>query len=261
MAHALVGDIERIINDAFPPENAAPWDKNGLLVGKRLQEATGVYCALDPTLESIDATLACGANVLVTHHPVFLDPLDTLVPEDTYTARVVSYAIENGVALINAHTSLDIDSEAKLLLGAMVGAEPVNDTAFGLSSPYLAAWKLPSALSLGDLAKMYAATLGTSVRIVGRTDKVVSAFVSATGSAGSTLRAVIESDYDTIVLGELKYHDSLAAREQGLAVIELGHDYSEWPLVDRLYKILIDCSIDCPVYLGTPESTYQWITS
>lgn len=260
MAHALVGDIERIINDAFPPENAAPWDKNGLLVGKRLQETTGVYCALDPTLEAIDATLAHSANVLVTHHPVFLDPLDTLVPEDTYTARVVAYAIENGVALINAHTSLDVDSEAKLLLGAIAGAEPVEDKALSIASPYLAAWNLPSSLSVGALAQFYAQKLGISVRITGAADKMVTTFVSATGSAGSVLSAVVASDYDTIVLGELKYHDALAAREQGLAVIELGHDHSEWPLVHRLYEVLVASAVACPVYLGTPESTYQWVT-
>jgi len=39
---------------------------------------------------------------------------------------------------------------------------------------------------------------------------------------------------DALVCGEVRYHDALDAAESGLAIIEVGHDVSEWPLVEVL---------------------------
>ena len=59
---------------------------------------------------------------------------------------------------------------------------------------------------------------------------------TATGSAGSLIGDVLASGAQALVAGEVRYHDALDAVENGLAVVELGHDVSEWPLVGLLER-------------------------
>lgn len=117
-----VRDIEQAIAHRFPPQRAEGWDRGGLLAGDPGREVTGVVLALDPTRAAIAATAARGANVLVTHHPAFLEAPKSAVPGPG-TGGVLFAALDAGVALINAHTSLDRDGEAQGLLPAALGLQ------------------------------------------------------------------------------------------------------------------------------------------
>ena len=68
----LVGELEKILLQEMPSEDACSWDRTGMLVGNPLEVVRGVAIALDPTIPTIKAAKEAGANVLVTHHPVFL---------------------------------------------------------------------------------------------------------------------------------------------------------------------------------------------
>jgi putative NIF3 family GTP cyclohydrolase 1 type 2 len=68
----------------------------------------------------------------------------------------------------------------------------------------------------------------------GAPETTLSRIVTATGSAGSLIGDVIAAGAQALVAGEVRYHDALDAAENGLAVVELGHDVSEWPLVSLL---------------------------
>jgi putative NIF3 family GTP cyclohydrolase 1 type 2 len=55
-----------------------------------------------------------------------------------------------------------------------------------------------------------------------------------TGSAGSLIGDALAAGAQALIGGEVRYHDALEALEAGLAVVELGHDVTEWPLVRLL---------------------------
>jgi putative NIF3 family GTP cyclohydrolase 1 type 2 len=46
--------------------------------------------------------------------------------------------------------------------------------------------------------------------------------------------SAIEAEADVLCAGEVRYHDALDAVARGLAIVEVGHDVSEWPLVSVL---------------------------
>ena len=112
---ATVGDIERALFDRFPAEWAESWDRVGLLAGDPTREVTTVLVSLDPTLACISRARDLGANVLVTHHPVALAPVDRLVA-GSGPAGALFAAVDAGVALIAAHTNLDRASEGTMTL-------------------------------------------------------------------------------------------------------------------------------------------------
>ncbi len=64
---ALVGELVSALNRMFPPADAEPWDRTGLLVGDPSAKIEGVACALDPTVSAVREAAQLGANVLVTH--------------------------------------------------------------------------------------------------------------------------------------------------------------------------------------------------
>jgi dinuclear metal center YbgI/SA1388 family protein len=101
------------------------------------------------------------------------------------------------------------------------------------------AWR--NGATVGDLAAHVAGTLGVSVRVWGDCAERVGRIAVANGSAGSLMgRAAALAD--VLVAGEVRYHDALGAVAAGLAVIEAGHDVTEWPLVEVLARAVADAA-------------------
>ena len=104
-ADVTVGAVVATVADAFPPQWAEPWDRVGLLAGDPDAPAGPVLAALDPTLAMIERARAMGARTLLTHHPAYLE---TPVPVRGFgPPGVVHAALAAGIALVNAHTTLD----------------------------------------------------------------------------------------------------------------------------------------------------------
>ena len=58
-----------------PPSFAEDWDNVGLLVGRMDQEISSVYVALDATDKVIEEAVQNGADMIITHHPLFFKPI------------------------------------------------------------------------------------------------------------------------------------------------------------------------------------------
>lgn len=110
MRELTAGDIVQLIDSVAPFAGAASWDRVGLQVGARSASVEGVHVAIDPTVAAIEATRARGADVLVSHHPLILEPLEAVVSGHPVAERVMA-ALEQHVAVIAAHTNVDVVSE------------------------------------------------------------------------------------------------------------------------------------------------------
>ena len=105
-----VRDLERLVFERFPRQLAESWDRPGLSVGDPTEEVACIACALDPTPTNVRAAASLGANVLLTHHPAFLDPPFPMTPEARTSSQGGAAAYEAarlGVSLIAMHTNLD----------------------------------------------------------------------------------------------------------------------------------------------------------
>lgn len=125
MSAPTVGRIARALEHAFPTQWAEDWDRVGLLVGDPDAEITGVTLALDASMAALRSAEAAGDNLLVTHHPVFLQAPQRLAPGDG-AAGVVFEAARCGIALANAHTNLDRAPRAGTLIPERLGLAPVK---------------------------------------------------------------------------------------------------------------------------------------
>jgi dinuclear metal center YbgI/SA1388 family protein len=122
-----VADIVGAIHDAFPPEWAETWDRVGLIAGDPDAPVSRVLVSLDPSLQALQRALRTGAQVLVTHHPPFLEAVPSLTPRGSGVAFA---AVRDGVALVAAHTNLDRAPAGAAALPAMLGLDhgaPLED--------------------------------------------------------------------------------------------------------------------------------------
>ena len=106
MSAVRVGDVRRVLDQAYPPHLAEKWDAVGLICGDPADEVRTVAFALDCTQEVADRAVELGADMLVVHHPLLLRGVES-VAADTPKGKAVHTLIKNGVALFAAHTNAD----------------------------------------------------------------------------------------------------------------------------------------------------------
>ena len=259
-----IGSLVEALFELYPAEDASEWDACGLRVGDPALEVEGVAVALDVTAAAIDETCRLGANVLLTHHPVFLEPLDTVVA-GLDGGGLAFQAASSGVALISMHTNLDRAHEVREKMLSSLGAEFVGplegraqgeddrDPAFGQIGRFVS-HAMPT---LSEVAERAADSFGVTPRVWGDPDRRVAMIGTASGSASSLIDDAIAAELDVLVAGEIKYHDIVYAGENGLAILLLGHDGSEEFLADAL-KGALDRITDVPVHRLEPSTTW-WI--
>lgn len=112
----------------------------------------------------------------------------------------------------------------------------------------------------GDVATLAAQVgqrLGVRPRIWGDLTGPAHRVAVAGGSAGSLIGDAVGSA-EVLVAGEVRYHDALDAVSRGLAIIEVGHDASEWPLVAVLAAEVERCAgPEVPVIVEMPRLAWQ----
>lgn len=83
-----------------------PRDNIGLTIGDPQALVAGVTVALDHSLAALAHTQLNGHNVLLTHHPLFYEPVRRLTAETADGAFALA-CVHAGVAHVSAHTNWD----------------------------------------------------------------------------------------------------------------------------------------------------------
>lgn len=104
---ATVADLIAAIDAIAPFRLAESWDNVGLQVGDPAGPCRRVMVALEATPPVVAAAVDGGVDVLLVHHPLVFQPLRNL-DETAPTARLVANLIRGRVALIAAHTNVDM---------------------------------------------------------------------------------------------------------------------------------------------------------
>jgi dinuclear metal center YbgI/SA1388 family protein len=100
-------DCLDVLETSYDPRDAESWDAVGLVSGDPEASVERVHFAVDPTEAVAREAVATGAQLLVTHHPLFLRGTSS-VAETEPGGRVVATLIRGGCALYAAHTNADV---------------------------------------------------------------------------------------------------------------------------------------------------------
>jgi dinuclear metal center YbgI/SA1388 family protein len=129
-----LSDVIGLLEGWYPPHTAEDWDAVGLTCGDPASDVRRILLAVDPVLAVADEARAFDADLVVTHHPLFLRATHG-VAATTPKGRLVHQLITNGCALYTAHTNADAPadgvSESLALALGLVDPEPLEPNARG----------------------------------------------------------------------------------------------------------------------------------
>lgn len=213
-------------------------DNVGLLIGPDHEEISFVLVALDCTADTAKEAVELGADLLLTHHPVFFSGVRRFLPDDPETAGPYLLA-RHGIGHFAAHTNLDTAqggvNDALAAAFGLLDTEPMGLEGMGRVGA------LPAPMKLDVFAAMVSKELGTAVRICGASEKTVARVAVLGGGGGGDIPNAVLSKADVYVTGECKHHQALSAKALGICVIEAGHYETErvvlLPLIKRLQEL------------------------
>ena len=84
-----LSEVITALESLWPPQQAESWDAVGTVCGAPDQDVTRVLFAVDPVQDIVDEAVKLGADLLVTHHPLYLRGTTT-VAADTFKRSAIS---------------------------------------------------------------------------------------------------------------------------------------------------------------------------
>lgn len=99
-----LADVVEVLETAYPPGLAQPWDSVGLVCGDPDDVLESVTIAIDATAAVVDDVP--DRSLLLAHHPLLLRGVDT-VAASTPKGALVHRLIRTGRSLFTAHTNAD----------------------------------------------------------------------------------------------------------------------------------------------------------
>lgn len=230
-----VGDVFAFLNEKAPVAGKMEFDNVGLLVGHSARPVKSILTALDITAEVIEEAANMGAELIVSHHPLFFEL--KAVADDSMEGHLALSLAENGVAAICMHTNLDAaqDGVNDALMAALGGrAEAVlePDTAIGRVG------ELPREIPFSEFLPFVKKALASNGLRYHDAGRPVKRLAVCGGSGGGDIGLAAAAGCDTYVTADVKYHQFLEAKHLGLNLIDADHFCTENVVVPVLHKWL-----------------------
>ncbi len=229
-------EIIEIIEKEFPTENACEWDNVGLLVGDRDREVKKVLVTLDVNRFTLSEAILCGADLILSHHPILFSPASRITA-DTEEGALLLSAIENKISIYAAHTNCDVAPcgiNAYLAeLFALREARALEESGLGRIG------NLEKEMCFDDFAQLVKEKLKTPhIRVCGDTKIKVKRVAIGSGACSDSVPRAIEMGADVMITGDTKYHEALTFADAGITVIDAGHFPTEAVVCDIFEKLL-----------------------
>ena len=233
-----VKDIIKVIEDFAPLSIQEGWDNSGLCVGSPEDEVTSVLLALDCTPALVDEAVACGADMIVTHHPLIFAGLKKISPDDMVGEAVIK-AIRAGISVYAAHTSADKVLEgvsgamaARLgLVSVSVLDEDGDGTGLGVVGDF------PQPMTASQAIAFVKERFSLKAMKTSRpSDGMISRVAMCGGSGGSLIKAARNAGAQLYISGDISYHNFFTSDD--FMIMDIGHYESEIEIVDILFSLI-----------------------
>ncbi|PWI43240.1 Nif3-like dinuclear metal center hexameric protein [Streptomyces sp. ICBB 8177] len=237
-----LSDVIAALDGLWPADRAEQWDAVGLVCGDPDTEVGRVLFAVDPVREVAEEAVRIGADLLVTHHPLYLRGTTT-VAATHFKGRVVHELIKHDIALHVAHTNADrADPGVSDALAAAVGlrvtgplvpdpGDPAGRRGLGRVG------ELTVPLTLAEFAAQAARGLprtATGLRVAGDPEREIRTVAVCGGSGDSLFDQVRAAGVDAYLTADLRHHPaSEATQHGGPALIDAAHWATEWPWCEQ----------------------------
>ncbi len=233
-----VKDVTGVIEEFAPLAIQEGWDNSGLCIGSPEDRVSSVLLGLDCTPELVDEAVECGADMIVTHHPLIFSGLKKISPDDQVGAAVIK-AVRAGISIYAAHTSADkviagVSGAMAARLGLLnVGILDEDGEGTGLG----VVGDLPEPLTAEEAVRLVKERFNLKMMRSSRpVDGKISRIAMCGGAGGSLIGAARKSGAQLYLSGDISYHNFFAP--DGFMIMDIGHYESEIEIVDILFSLI-----------------------
>ncbi|PST46173.1 Nif3-like dinuclear metal center hexameric protein [Bifidobacterium callitrichos] len=213
-----------VLESLYPLRYAEQWDEPGLIVGDPARPVTRIVFAADPTSAIVDEAIAHGADLLITHHPLFFRSVHQ-VSGLGFRGAIVDRLARAGCALWVGHTNADAAYRGVAQAAAdgfglvdQCPLVPVDDPASPHAVGLGRVGRLVEPVSFEAFARRVATALpidtALGVQACGDPDAPVSTVAVLPGSGDSLFDEVRAAGVDVYVTSDLRHHPVTDAIEQ-----------------------------------------------
>lgn len=210
------------------------WDNAGLIVGSPLNNVTKALLTLDVTEEVVEEAIACGADIIISHHPLIFSGLKKITGR-SYIERALMKAIANNILIYASHTNIDsAEGGVSYKMGEKIGLEhmrPLMPSGLGVVGELNTPKTVTQFVSL--LKKSFDAPVVRYTEL----DRKICKVALCGGAGAEFIENALAAGADAYVSGDFKYHDFFKAEKQ-IALIDIGHFESERYTLEIFYDIL-----------------------
>lgn len=231
-------------------DNIAPlildesWDNSGVQIDVGKEEINRVLISLDITKEVVDEAVGEDVDFIVCHHPLYFNGIKQIYHKNIIGNNTIRL-ISNNISVYAAHTAFDkADKGNNYYLGRLLkleGQKSLNEVVEGAIGAY-GFWKHEKNLmdvleELSDILRINK----NHLRVVSDTDicaggsaKKIKNVALCTGAGISEIEAGIKAGCEIFITGDVKYHDGISYREQGITIIDAGHFGTEHIFIENM---------------------------
>ena len=274
-----VATVVAAFEDFAPRELAEDWDRVGLQVGDENMEVRKILVALDTTEAVIKEAIKMGVDMIVTHHPLLFGKKPIDITTSSSVGRRVLMLAAAGIALYVMHTNLDIayggtSDVLADMIGLMSSRTPIIPSG-AIYNKAGASGEVEIPLGLGRIGrlpepmkfdefvehvkgKLHAPFVQYSFSSSQKEVRKI-AICTGSGADAALIQAVADASCDVYITGDVKYHMAQMAEEQGVALIDATHYFSEVIVVPVVGKYIKKVMPHLVVTLSQVDGSMMYI--
>ena len=237
-----IKQFEKIMNEICPLDLQEEWDNCGIQISIPNKDIKKILVALEVTELVIDQAKALGADMILTHHPLFFGAFKN-VTEDLLPTRYTIDLIQSGISCYSSHTNFDtMDGGNNDYLGKLLGFKDVKP--FGMlrvGKPGKIQGSKGKIPTIEEIAAHIYNTLNIEngvIRLIGDPARKVKTLCWCTGAGADFVPDARDIGVDLFITGDLKYHEAMTCSELGVNVLDIGHFDSELIFAENMANIL-----------------------
>lgn len=239
-----IDDLAALIEQRSPLELQEEWDNSGIQIRASNDDIEAVLVALEVTSEVIGEALENKVNAIVTHHPLFFNPVKQ-VDCNNITGNYIIRLVREGISVYSSHTPFDrCDGGNNDYLASLLHLLDIKKMETD-NSGFCRQGIVDGECNVSEYTQQICRWLGidkSKISFSGNAADTVRKVGLCTGAGSEFIYAAKEAGCDLFITGDVKYHTAREASEMGLNLLDIGHYGSEKIFVENMYSYLKDCA-------------------
>jgi len=224
-----VKQLVNFLNNKFPIKNKDSWDNVKLNSKSFLNhKIKKILIGLDLNFSMIQFAISNGANVIITHHPIFIDPNDIKLE---YVKNIRKTLSTNKITHIPIHTNYDISNNSMCFQLSRIISNSKPKKPFKKSYGWIGSFDGTFLELLKTIKEKWEVDYILSAS---QENKFVKNFYFGSGSCGSEVNFLLHNNYpiDVYITGEIKWNIWNLGNDMNKILVDVGHNVESFFIKD-----------------------------